>query len=127
MDLSNPPRISRAIRFREQCRAFGIRGQHGFQQGSRTRRRFLRHMTHARTGREPDLTPIRLQFTHNGTQQSGFAGAIAANEANLAPNIHLQGGTFEQSPPAKTNGEITDGQNSHGRGLWRSGRDASKG
>ena len=68
MDLSNPPRISSAIRFHEQCRAFGIRGQNRFQQARRTRRRFLRHMAHARTSREPDLPPIRLQFTHNGTE-----------------------------------------------------------
>ena len=68
MDFSNPPRISRAIRFREQRRAFGIRCQHGFQQACRPRRRFLRHMAHARTGREPDLPPIRLQFTHNGAE-----------------------------------------------------------
>ena len=68
VNLGNPPRISRAIRFREQCRAFGIRRQHGFQQARRTRRRVLRHMAHARTGREPALTPIRLQFSPNGTE-----------------------------------------------------------
>ena len=84
-------------------------------------------MAHARAGGEPDLPPIRLQFTHNGTQQGGFAGAIAANEANLAPIINLQGSTFQQGAPAKANGEITDGQNSHGRGLWGRGGDASKG
>jgi hypothetical protein len=74
-------------------------------------------MAHARAGREANFPAIRLQFTDNGAQQRGFAGAIAPNQANLAPIIHLQARTFQQGAPAEAYGEVSDSQNSHARGL----------
>jgi hypothetical protein len=64
--------------------------------GGSIRRQFLRQRGDAQPGLPPDVAAIGVHFASQQAQQRGFAGAVAANQADPFARIELETGAVQQ-------------------------------
>jgi hypothetical protein len=115
VDFAHAVAVGVALGLGQQGGALGIGGQHGFQQAFRPGGGFLRHMAHAGALGQADLAAIRLDLAGDGLQQGGLAGAVAADQADLAAGVHHEVGAFQKGAAGDAEGEVADGEDGHGR------------
>ncbi len=108
--------------FVQQGQAFGVALQHGVEQGGWAGRRFLRDGREAGARGQADISPVERKVAGDGAQQRGFAGAVAADQADAAAGIDRQVRGVEQGAAAEADGDGGDGQEGHGgegdRASW---------
>ena len=116
VDLGQPMRIG-GLGLRQQREALGVALQHGFEQAGLAGRSLLLHLRHAGAGGQPDLPAIDRQIAADRAQQRGFAGAVAADQADAPPRFDRQVGAVEQRAAAEADDEAGDGEQAHGGGF----------
>ena len=99
--------------FCQQGEAFLVAFQHGFQQRGAAAGGFLLHLSHAGAGGEADFAAVGVQVAGDGFQQRGFAGAVAADEADTLAGVDGQVGAVQQGAAAHADGEGGDCQEAH--------------
>ena len=87
----------------------GVTGQHEVQRGIRQMRGFLRHAGDARLARQVDVAAVGLHIAHQGSEQAGLAGAIAADHAHAVAGMKGQVDIGQQQAFAPAQGEIAEG------------------
>ncbi len=105
--------------FGQQGEAFLVAFQHGLQQGLRAGGGGLLHLRHAGAAGELDVAAIHRQVARYRLQERGFAGAVAADQADAAAGIHGEVGAFEEGAAAHAQGDALDGKEAHGRVIVR--------
>ena len=83
MDFGDAVRVGGGFGLCQQIGAFGIGRQHGFKQGSRTCRGFLRYHTHAGPLGEDNIAAIAGQVARDQFEKGRFPRAIAPDQADL--------------------------------------------
>ena len=106
LDFGDAVRVLGGIRFLQQRRPFHVRRQHRVEQGDLVRRYLLRDAADAGVGRQRDLAAVGLQLAADQAEQSGFAGAVAADQTDLVSGRNEGGGGFEQRPAFDRKAEI---------------------
>ena len=108
--------------FVQQREAFGVALQHGVEQGGGAGRGFLRDGREAGARGQADVAAVERHVAGDGAQQRGFAGAVAADQADAAAGIDGQVGGVEQRAAAEADGDGGDQQEGHGgegdRASW---------
>ena len=100
--------------FVQEGQAFGVALQHGVEQGGGAGRGFLRYGGEAGARRQADISPVEREVAGDGAQQGGFAGAVAADQADAAAGIDREVGGIKESAAAEADGDCGDGQEGHG-------------
>ena len=95
--------------FGQQGEAFLVAFQHGFQQRGAAAGGFLLHLSHAGAGGEADFTAIGMQVAGDGFQQRGFAGAVAADEADALTGIDGQVGAVQPRAAMRSSHSFASG------------------
>ena len=113
MDFSEPERVS-AFHLGQQTEALGIAVQHGIQEAGGTVRRFLPDGRDTGAAGEPHLTAVERDIAHDGAQQGGFAGAVAAHEADAPARVDREIGPVQQSTSAQADDGTGNNQDRHG-------------
>ena len=62
----------------------------------------------AGAGGEADVAAVQRHLAGDGAQQRGFAGAVAADQADAAALVHGEVGTVQDGAPAKADGGAGD-------------------
>ena len=113
VDLGHAVAVRVAVGLGEQGGAFCVGGQHGLDQGLVATGRFLGDMAHAGAGGEADLAAIGLDLVGDGLQQRRLAGAVAADEPDLAAGIDHEGGVVQQGAAGDAKRQVADGEDGH--------------
>ena len=116
VDFGEAVRVG-AVRFGQQGQAFGVALQHRVQQGGLAGGSFLRHGRHACPGGQADVAAVERDFAHDGTQQCGFAGAVAPDQADATAGVHGEVGAVQDGAAAQADGGGGDDEQGHGGGL----------
>ena len=93
LDVGDAMRIARRFRFREQGGALNIGGEHEIEQAGRAARRLLLDAAEPHLPRHRDRAGIGRKIAGDHVEQSGLAGAVAADEADMRA-FRQSGGRF---------------------------------
>ena len=123
MDFADPVRIRRGFGFQHQRVAFRVCGEDNVQNGVIRRGDLLRDPAEPGAGVQADgaVGARVLDVFADQTQQGGFAGAIAADQADLPASRDLRRGGLEQRPGFDLEVEI--GNRKHARRSTRDHRE----
>ena len=102
--------------FGEEGEAFGVAFEHGVQQGGGSAGGGLADLGHAGGAGQADITAIDREITGDGFEEGGFAGAVAADEADAPAGVDGEVRPFEEGAAAHAQGDGGDGEQAHG---WR--------
>jgi len=109
LDLGDAQR-RRAIELGQQRGAFGVGGERGFERVALAARRFLRQKAEAMAARQLDRAGIGLRRAANEGQEGRFAGAVAADQPDLAAGRDLRAGFIQQRSSANAVGQAGNRQ-----------------
>ena len=87
----------------------GVAGQHEIDGRIRQVRGFLGDAGDARLARQVDVAAVGLDIAHQGGEQAGFAGAVAADHADAVTRVQGQVDIGQQQAFAAAQGEIAEG------------------
>jgi hypothetical protein len=85
-----------------------MRLQHDLEQAVRPVRRFLRQPSYAPARRALDVALLGGNIAGNDAEQSGLAGAVAADQADAGAGRNARGGAFQQLAPGNADREIVN-------------------
>ena len=98
----------RGFRFGQQLRALAMRPQHDLEQAVRPVRGFLRQPSDAPAWRDVDVALLSRNVAGNDAEQSGLAGAVAADQADPRTGRDARRGTFQQLASGNADREIVN-------------------
>ena len=108
MNFRYAVRVLRGFGFFQQGAALGIGGKHEIDQLAVASRRLLLDRTDARAARRLNGSALGGDLAADQAEQSGLAGAVAPDEADLGALGQRQAGGIEQKTRPKPVGEIGD-------------------
>ena len=108
MDVGQPQSVVAGLGFGQQRGALDVGGQHGVEHGDAAAGRVLRHRADAVSAAQADAAAVGLDVALDQAQQGRFAGAVAADQADLPAVGHGRGGAIEQHALAVAEGEVID-------------------
>ena len=82
LDLGDAVGIGRGLRLDHQTRALDVGRKHEVDQAARSTRSLLLHAPHLHRFGDGELAEVRLQLVGDHLEESGFAGAVAPDEAD---------------------------------------------
>jgi hypothetical protein len=109
MDFRHAMRIG-GLGLRQQHQTFGVALQDGFQQRHRPLGGLLPNRGHAGARRQTYVAAVKGELTGNGSQQGGFAGAIAPDQTDPTAGVDRQVGFIQQGAPAHADDGAGDDQ-----------------
>ena len=110
LDLGGPHRLRSGLPLGQQSGTHGVGREDRFERAGLPAGRFLRQKADPAAARQLDRTAIRLQNAADQVEQGRFAGAVAADQTDLAPFGNLRARLVEQDPPADAVCQAGDGQ-----------------
>ena len=101
----------------QQCEALGVALQHGVEQGGVAGRGLPARRWPGGRGRQADVAAVERNVADDRAQQGGFAGTVAADQADAAAGVNREVGGVEQGAAAEADG----GAEMRRGGTWRAG------
>jgi hypothetical protein len=91
-----------------QLGALDIGGEHGLERGRGAARRFLGDVAEPRAARHFDLALVGFELADDDLHQRRLAGAVAADQPDLASRRDRSRGAVEDRTPAKAHRDSID-------------------
>ena len=110
VNIGHTFRRSAGVFLGDQRSAFGIGGQHGFKRRALPHWGFLLQPAQPCAARPFNAAAIRIDGAGHHLHHRGFAGAVAADQANTAARRQRSAGAVDDGAPAKANGEVLNRQ-----------------
>ena len=127
LDLGDAMRVVRGFRLGQQRGALAMRLQHDLDQAFRPVRRFLRQPADAPARRDLDVALLGGDIAGDDAEQSGLAGAVAADQADARARRNARGGAFQQRASGNADREIVDDEHAAPFGRRRGAKQAFRG
>ena len=108
LDFRNAMRVMRGFGFDQQRGALAMRLQHDLEQAVWPVRGFLRQAPDAPARRNVDVTLLGRDVAGDDAEQSGLAGAVAADQADPRTGRDARRGTFQQLASGNADREIVN-------------------
>jgi hypothetical protein len=117
VDVGDAVRIGRRRFLIEQCGAFEVGLEHDLDQRLLGAGSLLRHLADARVLRQADRAGLGGEVAGDRLEQSGLAGAVAADKPGLAAGRQGQRGMVKKQASGHAERKVVDDQ--HGRAFAR--------
>ncbi len=110
LDFGGSQRLRPGLPLGDQAGTLVVGGEDRFKRVRVPARRFLRQKTEPMATRQLDRPAIRMQRAADQVEQRRFAGAVAADQADLAALGDLRARPVNEGPPADAVCQARDGE-----------------